>query len=60
MSIFVCAYIILYNSSAMWNSLSGVNIEVNPCRTRMDDTMLFFGSAVREAITHPLNLTSVR
>lgn len=54
----------LYNirtcSSALWSSLTGVDIEMNPCRTRGDDAMLFFGFASREAITHLLNLTDIR
>ena len=46
----------------MWSSLTGVNIEVNPCRVRSDDAMLFYGYAshAREAITLPLNLTDIR
>lgn len=47
-------------SSALWNSLTGVDIEMNPCRRRSDDAMLFLGLTAREAITHPLNLTDVR
>ena len=55
-------YIFMYymNSSALWSSLTGVNIEMNPCRIRADDAMLFFGLTAREAITNPLNLTDVR
>ena len=47
-------------SSSLWSSLTGVNVEVNPCRVRTDDAMLFYGSALREAITASLNLTDVR
>ena len=51
----ICIY-----SSSLWSSLTGVNIEMNPCRVRTDDTMLFYGLASREAITLPLNLTDIR
>ena len=47
-------------SSALWDTLIGVDVEINPCRTRGDHAMLFFGSAAREAITHLLNLTDIR
>ena len=47
-------------SSSLWSSLSGVNVEVNPCRARTDDSMLFYGLITREAITVPLNLTDIR
>ena len=47
-------------SLSLWSSLTGVNVEMNPCRVRTDDTMLFYGFASREAITLPLNLTDIR
>jgi len=47
-------------SSALWSSLAGVNVEVNPCRVRTDDVLIFYGFVAREAITQPLNLTDAR
>ena len=47
-------------SLTLWSSLTGVNIEANPCRVRDDDAMLFYGLSSREAVTVPLNLTDVR
>ena len=47
-------------SSALWSSLTGVNVEINPCRVRTDDALVFYGFAAREAITQPLNLTIAR
>jgi len=53
-------YGIYHCSSALWSSLTGVNVEVNPCRVRTDDALMFYGFAAREAITQPLNLTDSR
>ena len=53
-------YLIMLCSSSLWSSLTGVNVEVNPCRVRTDDAMLFYGFASREAITESLNLTDIR
>ena len=54
----LCMYINC--SSALWSSLAGVNVEVNPCRVRTDDVLIFYGFVAREAITQPLNLTDAR
>ena len=47
-------------SPTLWSSLTGVNVEINPCRVRTDDALLFYGFAAREAITQPLNLIDAR
>ena len=44
----------------MWSSLNGVSIENNPCRSSVDDALLFYESVSREAITVPLNLSDIR
>ena len=53
-----CIYI--HCSAALWDSLTGINVETNPCRIRTDNALLFYGLAAREAITQPLNLVNSR
>ena len=57
-----CPVLLFYSncSPALWSSLAGVNVEINPCRVRTDDVLLFYGFAAREAITQPLNLANAR
>ena len=62
-SLLLAHFTVIYaylHSSSLWSSLSGVNVEANPCRIRTDDAMLFYGYASREAITVSLDLTDIR